>query len=328
MNHPAFDRSHLRDALAAQAGLPAEWLHPDGTDGLLARLGESLREALIGQEAAITHLCRTLSARVAERALQWRAATTSLSFSCDRRPLACLLACGPTGVGKTETARLLAHAAFGGALIALNATDVGPEAPHGVATWVGSPPGYVGYNEGGVLTNGLRQHSACVVLIDELEKAAPDAVQNVLLPLMGEGTVTDRSTGETLWASECVVFATSNLPAASLTGGTAPAPEPAPALRREVIGRFHAVLNYRELAVADLREIWLRELQSTARLAGLGPMDLDDSAQAWLDPELTRISTGARGAIDHFRVHMLPALLAVGPPRSCITADGGGLRLQ
>lgn len=333
-------REHLLAAVAAQAGLSPAYLDPARRQNEVRETLHDLREWLVGQEVALTALERMLITRLAERDLDYAGAAATLTVPGEdaHRPLACVLAVGPTGVGKTATARFLATRLFGGRLIVLNGGDVGPEAPHGVATWVGAPPGYVGYNQGGVLTDGLRAHKAGVVLIDELEKAAPEAIQNILLPLLGAGTVVDRNNGDVLAAGECIVFATSNL--ADETGGeigfgpNASDPESheralhdalSHALRPELIGRFNAVLHYRGLTQPEKWRIWERELARLgARRASGEPPRLDGKARDWITTRLASVRTGARGVLDLFRATVLQAI-ALTPDCSVLTHNDGAL---
>lgn len=334
------ERQYLLASSSAQARLPASYLDSHQSAVLVEDAALALRAHLTGQDTAIHEIEQVLNSRLAERDLVWQSAIDTLSAKADGRPLACLLLTGPTGVGKTESARLLAERLFNGQIITLNAADVGPEAPHGVATWVGSPPGYVGYNRGGVLTDGLRAHRACVLLIDEIEKAAPEAVQNILLPLLGDGTVTDRNTGEALSTAECLVIGTSNIQPATGQQGGIDAPSTSTRtdvselhqalvrhLRPEVLGRFHAVLAYAPFDHAALWEIWHREMDKLTQLRGLAqPLVLDTAAEQWVDERLARIRTGARGVLDLFRNAVLP-IVAVqsGSDSTHLTSDGARL---
>ena len=332
----ALEPGRIEAAVASHANLPARFIA--GAE-LAAGIGEAvtaLRGELAGQEQPLARIERTLVSRVAERGLAWDAALAHMEPVAEARPLACILAVGPTGTGKTETARRLADRLFGGALIALNGSEVGPEAPHGVATWVGAPPGYVGYNQGGLLTDGLRAHSACVILIDEIEKAAPEAVQNILLPLLGAGTVTDRNNGEALSAAECLVIATSNIPlrgASPRLGLGAGETDPADPrelhraltrhLRPEIVGRFHAIAVYAPLGAAERRLIWDRLMEQLGRQLGAASAPrLDEAADRWVEERLAVVQTGARGVIDFFRETIITAVAAAPDCRLLIVRDG------
>lgn len=334
-------KQYLIAAIAAQTGLPSALLDRHRAHEAMHGAVEEVAARVIGQEAALSRLQQVLTARVAERKFAWNAFVQHLVEPPDARPLVCVLAVGPTGVGKSETARRLADALYGGRIITLNGSDVGPEAPHGVATWVGAPPGYVGYNQGGILTDGLRAHPASVILIDEIEKAATTAMRNVLLPLLGDGIVTDRNDGEALSARECVVFVTSNLalPIASNDALADALPYDTPAdqgalrsilselLSAELLGRFHAVLAYRPLGMDERWAIWLQQLEHLSCQRGTHPLDMDPSARDWVNDRLSTVQTGAREVLDLFRETVLP-LVAGQPDGIRLTYRGGKLALD
>ncbi len=348
---PTLGRTHLLEATAAQSGLPRLLLDPETSAELAACAVQRLRARLRGQDASFAQIETTLAARIAQRLVGWPNALATLEASWDRRPLACLLACGPTGVGKTETARVLADVFFEGRLIVLNGSDVGPEARHGVSMWTGSPPGYVGSDQGGVLTTGLRTHGTAVILIDELEKASLEAVQNVLLPLLGEGTVTDRNTGEALCAADCIVFCTSNIEpesgvqrsvglgfGANETNSGAISRQQAEALqqalrkalRPEILGRFHALLAYQDLDRETAWRVFEDQLEDLGRQIGNGArIELDRTARELVATELSRLNSGARGIQGLVRERVLPLLVGQGPGvRVLLTARDGQLELS
>ncbi len=338
-------REALVEAAAAQSGLDPALLDPARSVRLVEQAVEALAASLHGQDLCFERIGATLRTRVAMGFVGWAEAVRSLHAGWDRRPLACFLACGPTGVGKTETARVLANTFFDGRLITLNGSDVGPEARHGVSMWTGSPPGFVGSDQGGVLTTGLRTHGTALILVDEVEKASPEAIQNVLLPLLGEGVVTDRNTGETLVAADCIVFCTSNvLPAsedtrrgafgfaASDEASSERADEPlmralGRRFRPEILGRFHAVLAYRPLDAATRWKILEDRLRALERQLGLGTrIELDVEARTLLEQAMGEQRSGARSIQDLVRERVLPLVVGVSPgQRVRITAQGGGL---
>lgn len=317
---PKLQRRFLYDAISAQSGLPADFLESDKHGVLIDHVLATLSERIHGQDSALTKLAATLKAKTAERFIGWQECLRTLRPTWDKRPIASFLAVGPTGVGKTETAKLIANTFFGGRLIALNGSEVGPEASHGTSMWTGSPPGYVGSDRGGVLTNSLRAHRSGVILIDELEKADKDAVQNIILPLMGEGIVTDKNNGESLSAADFIIFCTSNiairpetLQAMGFQTGSEDCTERAifDALSAhvlpEVIGRFNAILRYQPLSVETQWRIW-----SSLRheLAGkIGPETrilLDEEARHFIQTRFAEIQTGARGIRDLFLDQVVP----------------------
>ena len=324
------ERRHLLAAAAVQAGLPVELLEPEPAMRLVDEAAERIGEEMVGQDDAVAGVRRVLHARLAERALGWADAVATLRLEGAARPLACLLLAGPPGSGKSETAGRLADGLFDSRIIALRGADVGPEAPHGVATWVGAPPGFVGWDHGGLLTDGLRAKRACVVLLDGIERASPEAIRNVLLPLLTDGIVTDRNNGEALHADQCVVVATCDLPseAADAAEVDGPADDAASAARRllpaQVVERFDAVLPFRNLEHADRWRVWERQLERLVRQRGGLDLWFDLEARAWVDRRLADSGEGARGVEDLFRDAVVPVVLAH-PGCSRLTCSGDGL---
>ena len=194
------------------------------------------------------------------------------------RPIACLLFTGPTGVGKTELCRALAQEIYGSreAMIRLDMTEYMEK--QSVSRMIGAPPGYVGYEEGGKLTEAVRRRPYCLVLLDELEKAHPD-VLGLLLQIMEEGCLTD-STGRRVSFRNAIVVMTSN------TGGhlkgeglgfcaRGRAAEMTEALRQkfspEFLGRIDRTVHFGpldETSMAAIAEKYLRQLQE--RTAAIG----------------------------------------------------------
>ena len=318
-------RRFLYDAVATQSGLPAELLESEKHAALIERTLAHIRERIHGQDQALARLGSTLASKTAERFVGWEEAVRTLRPTWDRRPVACFLAAGPTGVGKTETAKLLADVLFGGRMIALHGSEVGPEAAHGTSMWTGSPPGYVGSDRGGVLTNGIRLHRSGVILIDELEKADKEAVQNIILPLMGEGIVTDKNNGDSLCATDFIVFCTSNIdirPESLRAIGFGASEEDdvperavfealAAHVLPEVIGRFNAILRYLPLGLDAQWKIWSSLRHELACKIGAGTrIVLDDSAKRFIQGKFADLQTGARGIRDLFLDQVVP--LSVG----------------
>jgi ATP-dependent Clp protease ATP-binding subunit ClpC len=177
-----------------------------------ARLLASDRERILGLERA---LCERVIGHAG--AIQRIGAVLKRNFAgfSTRRPMGSFLLLGPTGVGKTELARALAEALHGSrdALVQLDMSECSE--PTGVARLVGAAPGYVGYGEGGQLTDAVRRRPSCVVVLDEIEKAHRD-VQMLLLQVLEEGRLTD-GRGRQVDFSNAVVVLTSNLGAAEAT---------------------------------------------------------------------------------------------------------------
>ena len=158
------------------------------------------------------------------------------------RPIGSFLFLGPTGVGKTELARSLADFLFDDerAMVRIDMSEYMEK--HSVSRLIGAPPGYVGYDEGGQLTEAVRRRPYAVVLLDEIEKAHPD-VFNVLLQLLDDGRLTDGQ-GRTVDFTNTVLIMTSNLPG-----------DPADFFKPEFVNRIDDIVRFRELTEDDLARI-------------------------------------------------------------------------
>ena len=182
-------------AVSERTGIPVGRLTADRRQRLL-ELEKNLSEQVVGQEQAIEAV-----ADAVRRGLS--------GIRDPHRPVSCLLFAGPTGVGKTELCRVLAQELYGSrdAMFRLDMTEYMEK--QSVSRLIGAPPGYVGYEEGGKLTEAVRRRPYCLVLLDELEKAHPD-VTGILLQIMEEGELTD-ATGRKVSFRNAVVVMTSNL---------------------------------------------------------------------------------------------------------------------
>ncbi len=185
----------IAELIAKTTGIPVSRMFEEEADKLLA-MEETLHERVIGQEAAID--------AVSEAVRRGRAGLKD-----PNRPIGSFLFLGPTGVGKTELARALAQFLFDDpdAMVRIDMSEYMEK--HSVARLIGAPPGYVGYDEGGQLTEAVRRRPYRVVLLDEIEKAHPD-VFNILLQLLDAGRLTD-SSGRTVDFKNTVIILTSNL---------------------------------------------------------------------------------------------------------------------
>ncbi|ATC64983.1 ATP-dependent chaperone ClpB [Nibricoccus aquaticus] len=185
----------VAEIVAKWSGIPVTRL-VEGEKEKLLRLGDELHERVIGQEEAVQ--------LVSDAILRARAGIKD-----PRRPVGSFLFLGPTGVGKTELAKTLAETLFDSeaAMIRIDMSEYMEK--HSVARLIGAPPGYVGYDEGGQLTEAVRRKPYAVVLFDEIEKAHPD-VFNVLLQVLDDGRVTD-SQGRTVDFKNTIIIMTSNL---------------------------------------------------------------------------------------------------------------------
>jgi ATP-dependent Clp protease ATP-binding subunit ClpC len=190
----------IADIVSSWTGIPVTRLVEEETQKLL-RMEDALHERVVGQDDAV----RAVSKAV-------RRARAGLKDS--RRPIGSFIFLGPTGVGKTELARALAEFLFGdeGALVRIDMSEYSER--HTVSRLVGSPPGYVGFEEGGQLTEAVRRRPFSVVLFDEIEKAHPE-IFNVLLQILDDGRLTDAQ-GRTVDFKNAVIIMTSNVGAPQL----------------------------------------------------------------------------------------------------------------
>ena len=189
------DEDAVAQVVATQTGIPVTRLTEEETQKLL-KMEETLRSQIIGQDEAVDVVCRAI-----------RRGRTGIKDP--NRPTGSFLFLGPTGVGKTHLARLLAMHMYGGedALIQVDMSEYMEK--FAVSRMTGSPPGYVGHEEGGQLTEQVRQRPYCVVLFDEIEKAHPD-VMDLLLQILEEGRLSD-SFGRKVDFRHAIVIMTSNL---------------------------------------------------------------------------------------------------------------------
>ncbi|MCH6552143.1 MAG: AAA family ATPase, partial [Planctomycetes bacterium] len=189
------DADQIAEIVAQWTGIPVDRL-VEGERQKLLRMEEDIRRRVVGQERAV--------AAVSEAVRRNRAGLGEAG-----RPIGSFLFLGPTGVGKTELCKALAEFLFDteDAMVRIDMSEY--MEPHAVARLIGAPPGYVGYEEGGRLTEAVRRRPYCVVLFDEMEKAHPD-VSNVLLQVLDDGRLTDGQ-GRTIDFSNTIIVMTSNL---------------------------------------------------------------------------------------------------------------------
>jgi ATP-dependent Clp protease ATP-binding subunit ClpB len=231
----------------------------------LVTMEDRLRQRVVGQDAALTVVANAIR-------------RSRAGLSDPKRPIGSFIFLGPTGVGKTETARALAEFLFDdeAAMVRIDMSEYMEK--HAVARLIGAPPGYVGYDEGGQLTEAVRRRPYAVVLFDEIEKAHTD-VFNVLLQVLDDGRLTD-SKGRTVDFKNTVLIMTSNLGAAQLTTawaegeeGFAEATERVLAILREhfrpeFLNRIDDVVVFHPLGEEQLTHIIdLRLAELTAMLA-------------------------------------------------------------
>ncbi|MDO4773763.1 MAG: ATP-dependent Clp protease ATP-binding subunit, partial [Candidatus Saccharibacteria bacterium] len=265
----------VRRAVAAMTGVPVERLAA-GEARALAGLERRLNAAVLGQREAVAELARAI-----------RRSRSGLGRAAG--PMGSFVFLGPTGVGKTELARVLAREVFGGDnhLIKIDMSELAEK--HTASRLVGAPAGYVGYDDGGKLTDKVRRQPYSVVLFDEIEKAHPD-VLNLLLQLLEDGQLTDAQ-GRSVSFRQTIVILTSNVGAEAMMRtddlgfGRARAAEAQDErnerqarqaleglLRPELIGRFDAVLTFKALTrqvAGKIVDVLARELHRAVQAQGM-----------------------------------------------------------
>ncbi|MCL2213096.1 MAG: ATP-dependent Clp protease ATP-binding subunit [Oscillospiraceae bacterium] len=282
----------IADIVTAWTGIPVSKL-ADSEGERLVRLEDDLRSRVIGQDEAVATVARAIR-------------RGRMGLSDPRRPMGSFIFLGPTGVGKTELAKSLCELLFGNreSMIRLDMSEYMEK--HTVSKLIGSPPGYVGYDEGGQLTEKIRRRPYSVVLLDELEKAHPD-VTNILLQILEDGMLTDAQ-GRRVDFRNCVIIMTSNVGATSLfksnraMGFNADNSESDSArdkvlaqlketFRPEFLNRIDEIAVFDKLNQESIGKITSIMLEQVAvRVAGLGfdlsftPAAVQHIAQAGFDP--------------------------------------------
>jgi ATP-dependent Clp protease ATP-binding subunit ClpB len=219
------DAEDIAAVVSRWTGVPVARLM-EGEIQKLVRLEATLHERVVGQDEAVSAVSNAIR-------------RSRAGLSDPNRPIGSFLFLGPTGVGKTELARALAEFLFDDerAITRIDMSEYMEK--HAVSRLVGAPPGYVGYDEGGQLTEAVRRRPYAVVLLDELEKAHPD-VFNILLQVLEDGRLTDGQ-GRTVDFTNTVLIMTSNLPV-----------EPTQFFKPEFINRIDEIVRFRPLTEADL----------------------------------------------------------------------------
>ncbi|MFG2888003.1 ATP-dependent chaperone ClpB [Streptomyces sp. NPDC048248] len=220
--HQVVTEDEIAEIVASWTGIPVARLQ-EGEREKLLRLDEILQERVIGQDEAVKV--------VADAIIRARSGIRD-----PRRPIGSFIFLGPTGVGKTELAKTLAAALFDSeeSIVRLDMSEY--QERHTVSRLVGAPPGYVGYEEGGQLTEAVRRKPYSVVLFDEIEKAHAD-VFNTLLQVLDDGRITD-SQGRTVDFRNTVIIMTSNIGSEHLLDGATAAGEIKPDARAQVMGEL------------------------------------------------------------------------------------------
>ncbi|MDR7591222.1 MAG: AAA family ATPase, partial [Armatimonadota bacterium] len=286
------DAEDIAEVVSKWTGIPVTRLL-EGEMHKLLHLEDRLHQRVVGQEEAVQAVADAI-----------RRARAGLKDP--KRPIGAFLFLGPTGVGKTELARALAEVLFDSedAMVRLDMSEY--QEKHTVSRLVGAPPGYVGYEEGGQLTEAVRRRPYRVVLFDEVEKAHPD-VLNVLLQVMEDGRLTDAQ-GRTVDFKNTVLILTSNVgshhlqhldpedPAAFELAKVYVMDELRRTFRPEFLNRLDEVIVFRPLSKAQLEQIVdLQLAQLERRLADLKiRVEVTPEARAWLAQEGYSPEYGAR----------------------------------
>ncbi len=299
------DEEDVAEVVAKWTGVPVSRLM-EGEMAKLVRLEEVLHERVIGQDEAVIAVANAIR-------------RSRAGLSDPHRPIGSFLFLGPTGVGKTELARSLADFMFDDerAMVRIDMSEYMEK--HAVSRLIGAPPGYVGYDEGGQLTEAVRRRPYSVVLLDEIEKAHAD-VFNVLLQLLDDGRLTDGQ-GRTVDFTNTVLIMTSNLPG-----------DPRTFFKPEFVNRIDEMVRFRELTEDDLAhivEIQLRGLRGRLAARRIG-LEVTDAATAALAHQGYDPAFGARPLkrviqrelADTLAVQILDGKLAEGDTVTVDAVDG------
>ena len=302
--NPTLTEENLATAVSLKTGIPVSKVHGSEMK-MLMELEDHLKESIIGQDEAIKSVAKAI-----------RRGRSGIADS--RRPIGSFLFMGPTGVGKTELARVIAREVFGGenALVKIDMSEFGEK--HNVSRLVGAPAGYIGYDDGGKLTEAVRRKPYSVILFDEIEKAHPD-VFNLLLQILEDGILTDGQ-GNKIKFNNTIVILTSNLGSADMyreseLGFTAKTAKDKKALeqeyeenkayamkalkkvmRPELINRLDNILVFHALTKKDVEKIFdnlINDLRKRLATKGIG-LKVDEKAKEWLIKEGYDPKNGAR----------------------------------
>lgn len=330
---------HVREVVAEKIGVPVGRIGKDEAKRIL-QIADYLRQRVIGQEEAIEAVSTAVRRNYA-------------NLRTSKRPVGVFLFIGPSGVGKTELAKATANFLFGtdDRLIRLDMSEY--MEPQSIARLVGSPPGYVGHEEGGQLTEALRKTPYSIVLLDEVEKAHPD-VLNIFLQAFGEGRLTD-GRGATIDASNAIFIMTSNLGVYTYTPppmniGLVPSnPKQAPSpfenivqavrgfFRPELLNRVDEIVLFRPLSpenMLDIVRLHLKPLHESLAQRGI-KLAYDDEVVEWLAASGYHPDFGARSLlrlIDREIVNQIGGMVlseqVVAGQTVVITVDEEGLVIQ
>lgn len=302
--NPTLTEENLATAVSLKTGIPVSKVHGSEMK-MLMNLEDELKKSIIGQDEAVSAVAKAI-----------RRGRSGIADS--RRPIGSFLFMGPTGVGKTELARVIAREVFGGenALVKIDMSEFGEK--HNVSRLVGAPAGYIGYDDGGKLTEAVRRKPYSVILFDEIEKAHPD-VFNLLLQILEDGVLTDGQ-GNKIKFNNTIVILTSNLGSADMyreseLGFTAKTAKDKKALaeeyeenksyamkalkkvmRPELINRLDNISVFHALTRKDVERIFdnlISDLRRRLATKGIG-IKIDEKAKDYLINEGYDPKNGAR----------------------------------
>ena len=301
---PAVTSENLATAISLKTGIPVNRVHGSEQE-LLIHLEDHLKKEIIGQDQAIDVVSKAI-----------RRGRSGIADP--RRPIGSFVFMGPTGVGKTELAKVIAREVFGGedSLMKIDMSEFGEK--HNVSRLVGAPAGYVGYDDGGKLTERIRRHPYSVVLFDEIEKAHPE-VFNILLQILEDGTLTDGQ-GTKVKFNNTIVILTSNLGAEEMyreseMGFTAKTKKDAKALeaehaaneaaamkalrklmKPELVNRFDGIVTFNALTEKNVEKIFdnmIAEVKKRLAAKSIG-LELDPAVKQHLIGKGYDTKNGAR----------------------------------
>jgi ATP-dependent Clp protease ATP-binding subunit ClpA len=318
---PVVDGEDVTYAVSLMTGIPVNKLGADER-AKYAQMAQALQQRVIGQDEAVLAVSRAVKrARV--------------GLKDPKRPIGSFLFLGPSGVGKTELAKALAEFLFGDedALVALDMTEY--QKDDAINRLIGSPPGYVGYESGGQLTERILKSPYAVVLFDEVEKAHP-RILDVLLQVMEEGRLTDGQ-GRVANFAETVIILTSNLGAAYLSDPTLGERARELALaevraffRPEFLNRLDEIVIFKLLApetMAKILDLLIAREVKLAASQGIA-LEVTPAARAWLLAQNREPGMGARPLRRILQRHVRDALadylLTLSAPPARVTVDVEG----
>ena len=266
------DEEDIADVVAKWTGIPVSKML-EGEIQKLVHMESRLRERVVGQDAALEAVSNAI-----------RRARAGLQDA--RRPMGSFIFLGPTGVGKTELARALAEFLFDDerAMVRIDMSEYMEK--HSVARLIGAPPGYVGYEEGGYLTEAVRRRPYAVILFDEIEKAHPD-VFNILLQILDDGRLTDGK-GRTVGFKNTVIIMTSNIGSHALSEASgdldAAAPQLMEALRStfrpEFLNRIDDIITFHRLSPELIKSIVQLQIKQLGKILAQKDLTLDVTSAA------------------------------------------------